>query len=62
MVRGVVPPPSVSMPAPASDRDRALGAAGRSAFAFGLLALVVIGAVLSVRYGGVVMPLVGALR
>lgn len=50
------------MPAPDPDRNRALGTAGRSAFAAALFALVAIGAVLSLRYGGVVTPLLGALR
>jgi hypothetical protein len=50
------------MPASVPDHDRALGAAGRSAFAAALFVIVAIGAVLAVRYGDVVTPLLGALR
>lgn len=50
------------MPGSDSGRDGALGTAGRTFFAAALLTIVVVGAVLSVRYGHVVTPLIGALR
>jgi hypothetical protein len=47
---------------PDTSPDRPAGAAGRAAFAVALFAVVAIGAVLSLRYGGVVTPLLGTLR
>ncbi|MFN9213850.1 MAG: hypothetical protein ACK53A_02550 [Gemmatimonadota bacterium] len=51
---------------PDTPPDRPAGAAGRAAgraaFAVALFAVVAIGAVLSLRYGGVVTPLLGTLR